>query len=463
MEKFRWFLEKSGIDFKQHQYDGVAWCIQNETNPKPIHKIRGGFIADDMGLGKTITMIATFILHYLPQTLIILPNILVEQWRTEILRTTGHKVLIYHGTAKKNITLLQLQQAHIVIATYGAITIPKKKLTPDLKREDLSLLHQVEWGRVVFDEGHHLRNKNGRYFGAYALKAKVRWIVTGTPIQNRIKDFYNLCTVLHMPQSYYADKDNMRNLIDTFVLKRTKAQAGITLPPITPQQETVAWKSDTERELSKDIHNAINATRAKLKLMIHARQACILPSLLQTYIAKLVQTEAIPKIHTQFAPELSSSSKMDAVLDTLIARKDNGHGKIVFCHYRKEIDTVIERLTTAGVSNVCAFDGRLSQVSRIQKLKEAFSVIVLQIQTGCEGLNLQHNFSEVYFVSPHWNPAVEDQAVARCHRIGQVKPVSVFRFQMDQFETPTKPILTLDHYITSIQQTKRDVAKTILE
>ena len=126
MEKFRWFLEKSGIDFKQHQYDGVAWCIQNETNPKPIHKIRGGIIADDMGLGKTITMIATFILHYLPRTLIILPNILVEQWRTEILRTTGHKVLIYHGVAKKNITLLQLQQAHIVIATYGAITIPKK-------------------------------------------------------------------------------------------------------------------------------------------------------------------------------------------------------------------------------------------------------------------------------------------------------------------------------------------------
>ena len=92
-------------------------------------------------------------------------------------------------------------------------------------------------------------------------------------------------------------------------------------------------------------------------------------------------------------------------------------------------------------------------------------VIILQIQTGCEGLNLQEFFSEIYFVSPHWNPAVEDQAIARCHRIGQKVDVNVFKFEMEGFDkdlmldfTP----LTLDKYVNKIQDVKRDIASAII-
>ena len=89
MDKFRWFLKKSGIDYNQHQFDGVQWALHNET--RPDIKYRGGLIADEMGLGKTITMIGVLIANFMPRTLIVLPNVLIQQWAREIFRTTGHK------------------------------------------------------------------------------------------------------------------------------------------------------------------------------------------------------------------------------------------------------------------------------------------------------------------------------------------------------------------------------------
>ena len=100
----------------------------------------------------------------------------------------------------------------------------------------------------------------------------------------------------------------------------------------------------------------------------------------------------------------------------------------MFCHYHAEIDYLAEKCKEAKM-NVSVYDGRKGAVGRKTALEGECDVLILQIQSGCEGLNLQ-SFNEVYFVSPHWNPAVEDQAIARCHRMGQTKPVHVFRFQM---------------------------------
>lgn len=116
------------------------------------------------------------------------------------------------------------------------------------------------------------------------------------------------------------------------------------------------------------------------------------------------------------------------------------------------------------MEKVATFDGRTSNANRFQILNEKNEALVLQIQTGCEGLNLQENYSEIYFISPHWNPAVEDQAIARCHRIGQTKPVYVQRFEMcsfvpDEDEDITR---TIDKYVNDVQEGKRIVAKEIL-
>jgi len=462
-KKYDWFVGKSGIDRKDYQLYGVKWCVYNETHRDPEMPIRGGLIADEMGLGKTIMMIATFIANFVPRTLIVLPNILLEQWQSEIFRTTGHRAIIYHGKNKKYISVEKLRASCIVLTTYSTIAVKKTKKT-DSDADAASLIHQIDWDRVVFDEAHHLRNNNSRFNGCKMLRAKIRWVISGTPIQNKRRDFFNLCSALNMPATYYSELDNLPHLLKNFVLKRSKKQVGISLPSLNIDSEIVLWKSDNERKVASDIHLALKLASKKLKFFMHARQSCILPSLLKTNIQKLIEQNVVSMSGTDDA--LCCSSKLDSVIQTILFRKGNGNGKLVFCHFRGEIDSIVARLKSGGIDNICTFDGRVSQSERFNRIRSNYEVIVLQIQTGCEGLNLQKNFSEIYFVSPHWNPAIEDQAVARCHRIGQIKPVNVFRFYMESFDstiddTSSSTLLTLDNYISLVQEDKREISSEI--
>jgi SNF2 family DNA or RNA helicase len=431
----------------------------------------GACLADDMGLGKTIMMIGTMVCNYLQRTLIVLPPILIDQWFLQIYRTTGHRALIYHGTHKKKITLERLKSATIVITTYGAVTMTKKQL----KVGGVTALHKVDWSRIIFDEAHHLRNANTCWKSAKLLRGDIRWLVSGTPIQNRKKDFYNLCSILNLPASFYTNTENLPLLAKLYILKRTKKQVGIQIPDIINDKNIVQWTNKREMEMSEEIHSALGFSNVSMKenqrlvhmlgdkgvlaLLLRARQSCILPKLLAPAIAKLVGDSS-------YKEALDSSSKLDSVIDKILANKDNGNGKIVFCHFREEIDMIEKRLRDGGVGKIAIFDGRFK---RKGILEEKNDVLILQIQTGCEGLNLQENYSEIYFVSPHWNPAVEQQAIARCHRIGQTKIVTVNRFEMGNFvKNASKAIdttlltRTVDNYVGGVQDCKMKIASDII-
>jgi len=151
---------------------------------------------------------------------------------------------------------------------------------------------------------------------------------------------------------------------------------------------------------------------------------------------------------------------LDSVVNKILQNKNNGNGKIVFCHFREEIDEIALRLRDGGIGKIAIFDGRISNGKRADILNDKNDVLILQIQTGCEGLNLQENYSEIYFVSPHWNPAIEEQAIARCHRIGQMKEVTVTRFEMSNFvkdEDQEVETRTVDNYVNSVQDSKRKI------
>jgi SNF2 family DNA or RNA helicase len=475
MNLFKKYLDHTGMDHKQYQYDGVRWILNNELSIHPICGVRGGFIADEMGLGKTIMMIGAFLSNQLERTIIVVPPILVDQWYVQIYKTTGHKSLIYHGYDKKTITIEQLNKAKIVITSYGTICLNKNK--------ELTLLHDIKWSRVVFDEAHHLRNsKTTRFKGSKLLsnKSQIVWLVSGTPVQNKKDDFYSLCSILKLPSSFYTETENLRQLARTFILKRTKQQVGIRLPDVITDKNMVNWNNRFEMELSEEIHSALAFSRVSstksnkplvtgmknhgvLHLLLNARQSCIYPKLIQKRVESMVDMSL-------YNNAFNSSSKLDFVIKTILERKDNGCGKLIFCHFRQEIDEIATRLRLGGMQNVATFDGRTNSVQRFNILNDKNQALILQIQTGCEGLNLQQNYNEIYFISPHWNPAIEDQAIARCHRIGQNKSVVVQRFEMCNFTTDEEEnveniinTVTIDKYVGKIQDYKRIIAEECIQ
>jgi len=475
MEQFAKYLDRSKMDHKEYQFEGVRWILNNELAINPVVNVRGGFIADEMGLGKTIMMIGTMLCNFVERTLIVLPPVLIDQWFVQIYRTTGHKALIYHGEDKKQIGIDELNAAKIVITTYGAITLSKAQI----KEKSVTLLHRISWSRIIFDEAHHLRNKNTtRYIGARLLQSRIRWLVSGTPVQNRKQDFYSLCAMLRMPASFYTDSNNLRTLARNFILKRTKKQVGIIIPDVHTDKNIVNWNNRKEMELSEEIHSALSFSRVSAKkskqlvsafgsgalvLLLRARQTCIYPKLMANRLEKMVETGFLTD-YSAYKEAFNHSSKLDYAIGKILQRKENGCGKLIFCHFREEIDEIADRLKAGGMTKVATFDGRTSNGKRFDILNEKNDALILQIQTGCEGLNLQENYSEIYFISPHWNPAVEDQAIARCHRIGQTKPVYVERFEMckfidDEQEVDTR---TVDNYVGAVQNEKRNIANEII-
>ena len=336
------------------------------------------------------------------------------------------------------------------------------------------------------------------------------WIVTGTPIQNKISDLKSLCYVLGFGVGDLISEEKRRAIRDEYVLRRTKVSVGMVseaevaeavaagavdvtcaprLQSLKHYKSQVPWSSENELDLSREIHQkARNTTdRAeRLKLYTRMRQMCVWPALLKAKTQAMTQTKEVmddaEETHglsmEEYHVAVSKQSKLDRVVATMMAEASAGSGRksIVFCHYRREMTQLRDMLLRGGGGVGCGsdddiaiIDGTVGQRERARIFAAAPTVLILQIRTCSEGLNLQ-SYSDVYFVSPHWNPCVEDQAIARCYRMGQTSQVRVFRFYMTDFvgefdavvAGESESISTLDHKCEEIQEKKRVLCNEFL-
>lgn len=444
-------LRSNGLTLQEHQREGLEWCLKNEREREKIPGVKGGFIADEMGLGKTLMMIGTIYENELNKTLIVVPPVLINQWKEEIKKGINREVYVYHGrNTKKEIK----EEVKIVITSYDTLAITKEKKE--------TKLHKIKWDRVVLDEGHHLRNKNKRHIGVEMLERRITWLISGTPIQNRKKDFYNLCSIIKIPREYYLKEENRSEIGEWYLLRRTKRELGVDMVGMDKERIEIETAGEEEM-LINEIHKNLSFSKisgiSKVPMtsfgaLTRAKQVCVYPGLLKEKIREVTEDESLI-----LGCELTT--KIDKVVETIVRNKSSGKGKLIFCEFRKEIDIIRKKLEEEGMT-VEKLDGRTKKKEKDVILKNKYDVLILQIKKGCEGLNLQENYNEVYFTTSNWNPFNEDQAIARCHRYGQTSDVKVYNFDMTT-RNENKRIKTIENHVCELQETKRLISNECLQ
>ena len=568
------YLSKSGLESKIYQKEGVSFCLSREASASPNPRVFGGIIADEMGLGKTIVMIGLILanLVLVKRTLIVVPVALISQWVAQLKKTvidSGFKrdltIAVYHGSSRRKIVNVSssgsssgcgggggggtwhlvsgtrsnssttTRPIDIVITTYGSVSmeVPSSsvsKAPPSSKKPRLSLL-TFGADRVIFDEAHHMRNKKNRIFrGAMRLLGHTAeadapdapavsrssrpriWIVTGTPIQNKISDLKSLCYILGFLPSEVMQADQQAFIREHYVLRRTKLSVGMIsngsgtdigdadhglLKSLEHSNSKVDWSDENELHLSREIHSRAKKTEdrsERLKLYTRMRQMCVMPALITTAVQPGNDAGSSIEIETYNLPvekyknAISHQSKINRVVDIVIRELsvDPNRKSLVFCHFRREMLQIREiiraRLSNSDDNDIDIIDGSVSGGRRNRILAASPQILLLQIRTCSEGLNLQA-YSDVYFVSPNWNPCVEDQAIARCYRMGQTSQVRVFRFYMTDFVgggdsnsdhsgstvntegeiLDEESIITLDNKCEATQERKRILCREFLD
>ena len=494
---FSAWCQQKGLDTKEHQLDGIEWVLNRERNP--TLGSAGGFICDEMGLGKTILMIGAMVLNPKAHNLVVLPKSLLDQWLDAVCRFSAldsEDILVYHGASGRAASAEDIADYRVVITTYGMIATRKAKGGRPAYR---CPLWAQQWDRIIYDESHHLRNSStGQFLGATYLQGSINWMVTGTPINNKKGDFYNQSVIQGSGAHFTPQMAAIRRIINAIVLKRTKKQVGIKMPNLNEEIIEVEWQSPEEEMFVRNVHNLMRFApvtarnvdnviqhlgsmyQSVFPVFMLMRQACVKPSLAYNALMRRGMTQDMEIVQNLVRP--NTSSKIKAVVDKVVENRRTGKSKLIFCLFRAEMENIAMELREEGF-NPAIINGSTTKKQRRFALQAGLkndewaeiapqlpedicghinsylspNVLIAQIQTSCEGLNLQH-FAEVYFTTPHWNPAVESQAIARCHRIGQKKDVDVYRFVTAFEDAEDEASMSLDQYCMEVQRIKKAVA-----
>ncbi len=405
----------------------------------------GGVLADDMGLGKTLQAICAF----RGRVLVVCPKSVVYNWCDEIARfRPGLRTSIYHGAGRE-----LDRTADVTLTTYAVL------------RLDVEKLAQEAWDIVVLDEAQAIKNDSSQTArAAFRLKAPFRLALSGTPVENRLEELWS---VMHFAnpgllggrssfQGRYAGPigdgnpeaaSRLRAKIRPFVLRRMKREV---LPELPPRTDAVLHVELDESE--RAIYDAVRVATRKEITDALAKGGNVLAAL--EALLRLRQAACHPELVPGQKSVTGSSSKLDRLLGALEDAASDGHKALVFSQWTSLLDRVQPILTNAGI-RFTRLDGSTRDRGAVVAEFQADAgppVMLVSLKAGGTGLNLTAA-DHVFLLDPWWNPAVEDQAADRAHRIGQERPVMVYRMVAKD---------TVEERIFALQAKKRALADVAL-
>jgi superfamily II DNA or RNA helicase len=425
-------------ELRHYQKKGIDWLMflrQNEM---------GALLADDMGLGKTLQALCVI----RGRTLVVSPTSVLHGWTSQIEQfRPGLKFGVYHGSPRK-----LDPDVEITLTTYAILRLDRETLTREA------------WDTIILDEAQTIKNPDSQIAqAAHQLKAKFRIALSGTPIENRLDDLWSQSQFLNpgllgsratfqeefsVPISR-GDPEaakRLRNRMRPFLLRRLKSEVAKELPPRT---ESVLECELNNEEL--EVYQSILAA-SREEVLQHLQSG---GSVFGAFEMLLRLRQACCHIGLIPGQKAESSSKVELLLETLETSQAEGHRSLIFSQWTSYLDLIEPHLKSAGIEFL-RLDGstmnRQEIVSQFQN-ESGPPVLLMSLKAGGVGLNLTAA-DHVFILDPWWNPAAEDQAADRAHRIGQTRPVMIHRLVAQG---------TIEERILALQKQKLELAKSVLE
>lgn len=435
---------------RAYQYDGYVWMSRLDAWGA------GACLADDMGLGKTIQAIA-FILAKTAEgpALVIAPTSVCMNWRLEIERFAPSLEVILFGPGDRQEVLDNMGPGKVMISSYGLLQSEEKTVG------------KVHWRIAVLDEAQAIKNFNAkRSQAALKIDADFRLATTGTPIENNLDELWSIFHFInpgllgsrrHFQRRFatpveregsQAASSQLNALISPFLLRRTKAQVLRALPakteislPVELSEEERAFYEALRRDLVSELNELRRQNPAQLRFHVLGAITKLRLAVCDTRLVRADSTLA--------------SSKQMAFAELLDELLKNGHKVLVFSQFVRHLELIRPILEERGVG-YHYLDGstptkeRAAAVAAFQNGEH--DVFLISLRAGGLGLNLTAA-NYVIHLDPWWNPAVENQASDRAHRLGQTKPVTIYRLVSQN---------TIETNILDLHQKKRRLAEQLL-
>ncbi|WP_025761775.1 DEAD/DEAH box helicase [Dyadobacter tibetensis] len=419
----------------------------------------GGCLADDMGLGKTVQIIA-FILSLKEKNgrrlhMIVVPTSLLFNWRVEIERFAPDlRIEIHHGSARPVFSKVQ-EETDILLTTYGTMV------------SDIRLFQKIEFDYIFLDESQAIKNPDSqRYKAARTLKSRSRIVLTGTPFENNTMDIYGqlsfacpglLGSKIDFRNRYINPIDRfqvenptlaLQKRIKPFILRRTKVVVAPELPDKTEQIlycEMGVEQQRLYRAYEQEFYNYLNS---KVEGDIQRHRLHILQGL-----TKLRQICNAPSLLNDEVYYGGESAKISILMEQL-KEKHSGHKVLVFSQFVGMLDLIRKELDREEIphSYLTGKSTNREQIVTNFQNNPSLKVFLISLKAGGTGLNLTEA-EYVYLIDPWWNPAVENQAIDRSHRIGQKRKVMAIRLISPD---------TIEEKMMKLQQTKLDRANELI-